>query len=255
MVHTSRANPVVSRGQNLTAIYLPPFIEAPDSVMRSRLQVVVGDAANAMVRLIPPAIPSALDEPPLGDRVVLALEPQLFDRRIITGSPQESCDPFLYHMGHALLCGFRAGRVPPESYLTSLVGGIVQHLRHDYPLGRRRRERKGLSQSRLARAVALIDERLAEPLPVNEIASAVHLSAFHFARMFRRSTDCSPHEYLTRRRLERARQLLAGSDLSMLQIAHTVGYRTQAHFTRVFHEGTGTTPRRYRLAHRVGAQR
>ena len=73
--------------------------------------------------------------------------------------------------------------------------------------------------------------------------------------MAKPSTDCSPHEYLTRRRLERARQLLAGSDLSMLQIAHTVGYRTQAHFTRVFHEGTGTTPRRYRLAHRSSARR
>jgi len=164
--------------------------------------------------------------------------------------------------------GGMLGALPVD---TGMAFVIVQHLspahgsmlaeiraratRHDYPLGRRRRERKGLSQSRLTRAVALIDERLAEPLAVNEIASAVHLSPFHFARMFRRSTGCSPHEYLTRRRLERAKQLLAGSDLSMLQIAHTVGYRTQAHFTRVFHEGTGTTPRRYRLAHRVGAER
>ncbi len=130
----------------------------------------------------------------------------------------------------------------------------IVDLRHDYPLGRRRRERKGLSQMRLARALALIDERLADPLAVNEIATAVHLSPFHFARMFRRSTDQSPHEYITRRRLERAKELLATSDLSMLDIARTVGYRTQAHFTRVFHEGTGTTPRRYRTAQRAAVQ-
>ena len=121
------------------------------------------------------------------------------------------------------------------------------------PVARRDREKRGLSSSRLARALAFIEERLADPLAVNEIASAVHLSPFHFARMFRRSTNLSPHEFITRQRLERAKQLLAGSEHSMLEVARIVGYRTQAHFTRVFHEGTGTTPRRYRREQRAQA--
>jgi len=247
---TDFSGPQVSRSASGVAIYVPAFAEAPAAMVQARLQLVVGERSD-LVRLIPPdrAFPPA--EPPAEDRLVLALEPQLFDRRLVTAIPQESRDPYLYGMGHAILCGFRVGRAPTERYLESVVGHITRHVRENYPLPRRRRERKGLSPSRLARALGLIDERLADPLAVESLAQAVHLSPFHFARMFRRSTDCSPHEFITRRRLEKAKELLAAGDLTLAEIARTVGYRTQAHFTRVFHEGTGTTPRRYRLAHRA----
>lgn len=118
------------------------------------------------------------------------------------------------------------------------------------PRRTRRRERHGLAPTRLWRALALIEERLGQSLPVEELAKAVHLSPFHFARMFRRSTGMSPHAFITRRRLERAKLLLVATDQPIIEVAREVGYRTQAHFTRVFHAEEGETPRRFRRNHR-----
>jgi AraC family transcriptional regulator len=246
------AVPVVSRAAALSAIYLPPFCDAPESLTEEKMQVVAANAPTPMVTVLPPARRMAPGTSSL-DRVVLVLDPKLLDRRATRAEAQEICDPYLFSIADTIRCGFRIGRYPPAAYLDSLFPAIAEHLREHYPVGRRHRERHGLSQGRLARALALIEERLSEPLAVNDIAAAVHLSPFHFARMFRRSTGLSPHEFITRQRLERAKLLLARSEHSMLEVAHIVGYRTQAHFTRVFHEGTGTTPRRYRRDQRAQA--
>jgi len=129
---------------------------------------------------------------------------------------------------------------------------IAEHLSNHHPVRARRRDRRGLAPSRMLRALALIEERFAEPLPVEVLAESVHLSPFHFARMFRRSTGMSPHAFITRRRLDKAKMLLGTTDDPIAQIARDVGYRTQAHFTRVFHATEGVTPLRYRRHHRPG---
>ena len=149
----------------------------------------------------------------------------------------------------------RAGRMPPEPYLGGPAPAIGEHLSSHYPVRARRRERHGLSSTRLWRALALVEERFDQPLAVEEMAEAVHLSPFHFARMFRRSTGMSPHAFVTRRRMEKAKELLATGGQSIAEIARAVGYRTQAHFTRVFHGVEGITPRRYRRDHKSGAGR
>ena len=246
------ASPLVSRGDNLSAVYLPPLCAMPAHLVDRKMQVVAANVSTPVVSVLPPGLRAAFELSSV-DRVVRSLEPALLDRRITMGEAQEACDPYLFSIARAIGCGFRIGHSPPAAYLDSLFPAIAQHLREHYPVGRRRRERHGLSQTRLARALALIEARLDEALAVNDIAAAVHLSPFHFARMFRRSTGLSPHEFITRRRLDRAKHLLAGTEHSMLEIAHIVGYRTQAHFTRVFHEGTGTTPRRYRRDQRAQA--
>jgi transcriptional regulator GlxA family with amidase domain len=106
----------------------------------------------------------------------------------------------------------------------------------------------GLAPERLQRVLAIIDERLAEPVQVAQLAAAVDLSPFHFARMFKQATGKPPHAYITERRMERARDLLRASDLRLCEVATRVGYQTQAHFTGVFHRQVGVTPRVYRVA-------
>jgi AraC-like DNA-binding protein len=64
----------------------------------------------------------------------------------------------------------------------------------------------------------------------------------HFAAQFRAATGLRPHEYLIRRRIERAQELLLTSRLSLVDIAMDVGFRTQAHFTTVFGRFVGETP-------------
>jgi len=98
--------------------------------------------------------------------------------------------------------------------------------------------------------VAYIEEHAAETVGVKKLASVVNMSPFHFARMFKGALGVPPHAYITNVRMERAKRLLASSNLSLREIATTVGYQTQAHFTGVFHKQVGTTPRTYRLSTR-----
>ena len=108
----------------------------------------------------------------------------------------------------------------------------------------------GLAPHKVQKVLAYIDEKLAEPVGVRELASQVHMSPFHFARRFKQAVGTPPHAYITHVRIERAKALLAGTSIPLLEVATRVGYRTQAHFTGVFHRYVGTTPRAYRLGTR-----
>ncbi|MGZ5598652.1 MAG: helix-turn-helix domain-containing protein [Usitatibacter sp.] len=112
----------------------------------------------------------------------------------------------------------------------------------------RPRPRTGLAPHKLNSVLAHIEEHIAESVSVRRLADAVHTSPFHFARMFKVAMGCPPHLYVTLLRMERAKNLLVNSALPLVEIAASVGYQTQAHFTGVFHKHVGTTPRTYRLA-------
>jgi len=108
----------------------------------------------------------------------------------------------------------------------------------------------GLAPHKLQKVLAYVEEKLAEPVGVRELASQVHMSPFHFARRFKQAVGTPPHAYITHVRIERAKSLLAGTNVPLIEVATRVGYRTQAHFTGVFHRYVGTTPRAYRLGTR-----
>ncbi len=104
----------------------------------------------------------------------------------------------------------------------------------------------GLPKWRLKRVLARIDERLGEAITLADLAAVAGLSRMHFAAQFRVSTGARPHEYLLRRRIERAQELLLQSDASIAEVALGVGFRTQAHFTTVFKRFIGETPHQWR---------
>jgi AraC-like DNA-binding protein len=112
-----------------------------------------------------------------------------------------------------------------------------------------------LPKWRLRRVQMLIDERLAEPLTLSNLAAAAGLSRMHFASQFRAATGSSPHEYLLCRRIEAAKTLLASTQTSLAEIALEVGFLAQAHFTTVFKRLAGATPAQWRRAHHEVAQR
>ena len=78
------------------------------------------------------------------------------------------------------------------------------------------------------------------------MAAEAHLSVYHFARAFRLSTGVSPLRYVMQRRVGRAQQLLAQTNMPLATIASAVGFFDQAHFSRQFRRLVGTTPSRYR---------
>lgn len=108
--------------------------------------------------------------------------------------------------------------------------------------------RAGLVDRRIRRAVELMHAQLERDLPLEEIASAAHLSPFHFARLFKKLTGATPHAYLAQLRAERARALLAETDLSITEVASRVGYMSSSHFSKAFRQATGLSPRAFRNA-------
>jgi transcriptional regulator GlxA family with amidase domain len=101
-------------------------------------------------------------------------------------------------------------------------------------------------------ALALIDGRLDERIRLEEIAHAAGMSPYYFARLFKRSIGLAPHQYVIRRRLERARQLLDTTRLPIAEVALAVGCASQSHFSALFHKTTGVTPLAYRLRREAG---
>ena len=101
----------------------------------------------------------------------------------------------------------------------------------------------------LLRARDLIDMRYAEPLDLDALARAAHLSRWHFVRAFRRVFGETPHQYLLTRRMERAAALLRSTDHSVAEICVEVGLRSVGSFTTSFKRVHGCTPTAYRAAH------
>ncbi|UDQ91143.1 helix-turn-helix domain-containing protein [Xanthobacter autotrophicus] len=108
------------------------------------------------------------------------------------------------------------------------------------------RTRSGLVAWRLKRVLSFMEEHYWEPVTLAEMARVAGLSRMHFAAQFRISTGAKPHEYLLRLRVERAQKLMMESDEPLAQVAFSVGFQTQAHFTTVFRRFAATTPHRWR---------
>jgi len=81
---------------------------------------------------------------------------------------------------------------------------------------------------------------------LSELSALAHMSAFHFARLFKQSTGLPPHRFVVGRRIGHAKELLVTDGASIAAIARIVGFRTPSHFTTVFRRSTGVTPSAYR---------
>ena len=112
--------------------------------------------------------------------------------------------------------------------------------------------RGGLAPWQLRRAQEMMRSHLDEAMPLAELARACNLSPGHFARAFRQATGQPPHRWLMEQRIEKAKQLLVDSTLSLAQIAWTCGFADQSHFTRVFAQLVQSSPGQWRRHWRTG---
>ena len=99
---------------------------------------------------------------------------------------------------------------------------------------------------RLTRARKLMDECYHLPLDLNQISSEACLSRFHFLRLFRRAFNKTPHQYLTQRRIEKAKELLSSSGLTVTDVCFEVGFESLGSFSCLFHKHVGHPPITYR---------
>ena len=108
------------------------------------------------------------------------------------------------------------------------------------------RDAGGFAAPILARLVAQIDDNLASPPSLRELALDSGLSTGHFSRKFRRSYGLSLGRFILRRRVQRAMHLIQASSMPLSTLSLELGFDSQSHFTRVFRGLTGMTPGRLR---------
>ena len=134
--------------------------------------------------------------------------------------------------------------------LRALVEQALVHILRNYATPKLSEDlelsRVGLVDRRIRRSVELMHTQLDQDLTLKALAAASYLSPFHFARLFKKLTCSSPHNYLASVRATKAQLLLAETDLSVTEIGARVGYMSGSHFTKAFRLATGATPREFR---------
>jgi AraC family transcriptional regulator len=154
------------------------------------------------------------------------------------------------------IAGFPSGRL----FLDSVEQALAVALINGYAVRHRSAQthRGGLGSARLRRIKEFVDAKMEDELTLREMAQSVELSRAHFARMFRKSTGESPHQFVLRQRIERAMTMLRSDDARVVDVAVACGFKTQQHFARVFRHVCGVSPTDYRLEsqhHRATSER
>jgi AraC family transcriptional regulator len=176
--------------------------------------------------------------------------PEPFTRPPVELVTIKAADPdlVLQHLLTALRIEFQREESSGKLLLESLGNAVSVYLAQRYGSSPLRLPvyRQGLSRERTLRLVDFIEAHLETNLSVLELSEVACLSPYHCGRMFKRSMDCSLHQYVTRRRIERAKSLLRFTTDSLSQIALSIGFQDQSQFTTVFKRHLRLTPRRYR---------
>lgn len=103
-----------------------------------------------------------------------------------------------------------------------------------------------MSARQLGHVIAFIEASLDKNLSLSELSAVSGLSQSHFVRQFRRAAGLSPHQFIIKRRLERAKRLLELTNMSLVDVALECGFSHQEHLTNTFRRIVGTTPALFR---------
>ena len=108
-------------------------------------------------------------------------------------------------------------------------------------------EPKGAHFLKLGELVVYMEQNLKDDLRFEQLAELANMSPTSLRRAFQHSFTCSPMSYLQKLRIQQAMLLLASPDLSITEVAHTVGYNDSSYFARVFKQEVGESPKNYRV--------
>ena len=232
----------------------PSIIEWRSGAREQRQELAPGS-----ISLIPAGFRHAarVYRPLPGVAYILQLMPKFFDRGvgdISKGGKLELIehrdlrDPQVARLVKSIeadiTSGLPGGLLFSESVATALSLHIASRYSAERPLVES--YRGGLSRSNLNRVREYIDAHLGDRLELGELAGVAGLNLFHFARAFRQSTGDSPHQYLLRQRIERAKQLLRNSQSTVLEASARTGFVDQSHFSKVFRRVAGISPSEFR---------
>lgn len=161
-------------------------------------------------------------------------------------------DPVMAHLVGALLPSFQHPEEATALFVDHIALAMCAHVGQHYG-GLAERHfiaRGGLSLVQENRAKDYLSSHFAEDIPIATIAAVCGLSRGHFIRAFRQTTGVTPHKWLQRYRVEKAKEFLAKTSIPISEITYVCGFADQAHLTRVFSRAFGTTPGVWRRTYR-----
>lgn len=192
-----------------------------------------------------------------GSALTIAIEPTVFAQNIyevvdpdkIELLPQFATpDPFVYQIGVALKSALIKNGTTSRLYAETLINTLILHLLEHYSTTRLNPSEYiagKLPKYKLKQVINYIYAHLDSDLSLKELANSVQMSPHYFARLFKETTGITPHQYVIRCRVERAKNLLKEKKLSIAQIATQVGFVDQSHLNRYFKRLVGITPKTY----------
>jgi len=157
-------------------------------------------------------------------------------------------DSLLAQIGLALWRELEQPTPTGKLYAQTAAQLLAVHLLRHYtclPLSIKERS-QGLTRQQVQRVMDFIQAHLSQDISLEALAQQIGFSSYHFAHVFRQTVGESPHQFVLRQRVERARHLLNATDTPLSQIALESGFANQSHLTRTFKRYLGLTPRSYR---------
>ena len=135
----------------------------------------------------------------------------------------------------------QGSRLYAETMANALAVHLLQHYSARQPI--LRNYNGGLSRHQLRQVIDYINGHLDRDLGLAELAKIVQMSPHYFTRLFKQSTGLTPHQYVIHRRVERAKELLLNGELTIAEVAYSVGFANQSHLNRHLKRLLGVTPR------------
>lgn len=217
------------------------------------------------VCVVPSGLPFSAKLEGEAEHLALYLDPSLVVRAasegLVSGGVEvversSQSDTVVSSVALALLAEMESEEPGGRLYAESLANVLAVHLLRHYTASGAgpRRFAGGLPAQKLRRVLSFVSDNYERELSLAELAGVAGMSTFHFAREFKKTTGTTPHQHLIKFRVERAKALLAGSALPLVEVGLRSGFSHQSHFTRLFHKLTGTTPHSYRVMTRPSPQ-
>ena len=192
-------------------------------------------------------------------RILLNLEPSVLQQAFAdngTGRDVELIpqwgvqDRQVEYILRALEAGLEAGLPGGRLFGESLLCALAVHLLRGYAVTPPSdvKPGNGLPRARLSRVIEYVEANLDREIALATLAETAGMSTHYFSELFKQSVHVSPHQYVLRRRIERARRLLGDPRVTVLEAAVRSGFSDQSHFTKIFRRIVGVTPTGYRAA-------
>jgi AraC-like DNA-binding protein len=162
--------------------------------------------------------------------------------------PHGAFDPVVYHVGQSLLSSLEQPHHTSKIFLDHVLHALNCHFVYSYGGMTKStpKVRGGLSPWQMRRATELLDAHLNGNIALRQVAEACDLSLGHFARAFKKTFRRPPYTWLTERRVEKAKDFMMTSQLSLADIAARCGFADQSAFSRSFKRIQGVSPGMWR---------